>query len=342
MTRRLNGGEQDGQEHVKGQLKQLFDDDAFLTDLSRGVDPSEGDDALAGLLLDLTKEAQEPPAAMPDWSTLLPGILDQDQDSPVESTSDTTVMQASNPATQEFAPVSISDTPDTATNSADADESATVVPLAARREKRAKSGSSGAHSLDASATQRKSHPFLSGLVGAAAATLVIAGGGAAVYNADENSPLYGMNQQLFGNQDSPSVVELASTLEEVDSRTASGDVEGARALLEQARAMLDGMAPPQKAPSEATRTVESEPGTQTLTATVTESASPEPPVTETQTVTSTEVQTVTTTAVAPPVWTPNPEPTTTAAPTSTPSTGGGEGTGNDGDSGLVPPQTPGN
>lgn len=340
MTRRLNGGDQDGQEHVKGQLKQLFDDDAFLTDLSRGVDPSEGTDALAGLLLDLTKEVQETPAAMPDWSTLLPGILDQD--SPVESPSDTTVMQASNPATQEFAPVSISDTPNTATNSADADESATVVPLAARREKRAKSGSSGVHSLDASATQRKSHPFLSGLVGAAAATLVIAGGGAAVYNADENSPLYGMNQQLFGNQDSPSVVELASTLEEVDSRTASGDVEGARALLEQARAMLDGMAPPPKVPSEATRTVESEPGTQTLTATVTESASPEPPVTETQTVTSTEVQTVTTTAVAPPVWTPNPEPTTTAAPTSTPSTGGGEGTGNDGDSGLVPPQTPGN
>ena len=333
MTRRLNGGDQDGQEHVNGQLKQLFDDDAFLTDLSRGVDPSEGNDALAGLLLDLTKEVQEPPAAMPDWSTLLPGILDQDQDSPVESTSDTTVMQASNPATQEFAPVSISDTPDIAT------DTATVVPLAARREKRSKRGTGGAHSLNASAPQRKSHPFLSGLVGAAAATLVIAGGGAAVYNADENSPLYGMNQQLFGNQDSPSVVELASTLEEVDSRTASGDVEGARALLEQARAMLDGMAPPPKAPSEATRTVESEPGTQTMTATVTESASPEPPVTETQTVTSTEVQTVTTTAVAPPVWTPNPEPTTT---TSTPSNGGGQNSGNDGDSGLVPPQTPGN
>lgn len=339
MTRRLNGGDQDGQEYVNGQLKQLFDDDAFLTDLSRGVDPSEGDDALAGLLLDLTKEAQEPPAAMPDWSTLLSGILDQDQDSPVESTSDTTVMQASNPATQEFAPVSISDTPDIATNTAaTADESATVVPLAERRNKRAKRGAGGAHTVSASASQRKSHPFLSGLVGAAAATLVIAGGGAAVYNADESSPLYGMNQQLFGNQDAPSVVELASTLEEVDSRTASGDVEGARALLEQARAMLDGMAPPPKAPSEATRTVESAPGTQTITATVTESASPEPPVTETQTVTSTEVQTVTTTAVAPPVWTPNPEPTTT----STPSSGGGQNSGNDGDSGLVPPQTPGN
>lgn len=339
MTRRLNGGDQDGQEHVNGQLKQLFDDDAFLTDLSRGVDPSEGTDALAGLLLDLTKEVQETPAAMPDWSTLLPGILDQDQDSPVESTSDTTVMQVLNPATQEFAPVSISDTPDATPNSATtADESATVVPLAARRDKRAKRNAGGAHAASASASQRKSHPFLSGLVGAAAATLVIAGGGAAVYNADENSPLYGMNQQLFGNQDTPSVVELASTLEEVDSRTASGDVEGARALLEQARAMLDGMAPPSKEPPEATPPGESEPGTQTMTATVTESASPEPPVTETQTVTSTEVQTVTTTAVAPPVWTPNPEPTTT----STPSNGGGQNSGNDGDSGLVPPQTPGN
>ncbi|BAU95002.1 hypothetical protein N24_0740 [Corynebacterium suranareeae] len=335
MTRRLNGGDQDGQDHVKGQLKQLFDDDAFLTDLSRGVDPSEGSDALAGLLLDLTKEAQEPPAAMPDWSTLLPGVLDQDQDSPVESTSDTTVMQASSPATQEFAPVSISDTPDNATNEAD---SGTVVPLAARREKRAKRGTKSAHTLDSSTSQRRSHPFLHGLVGAAAATLVIAGGGAAVYNADESSPLYGMNQQFFGNQDSPSVVELASTLEEVDSRTASGDVEGARALLEQARAMLDSM-DNRRAPAEEVPVTQPAPAPETLTATVTETASPEPPVTETQTVTSTQVQTVTTTAVAPPVWTPNPEPTAT---TTTPLPGDGQEGGNDGDSGLVPPQTPGN
>lgn len=332
MTRRLNGGDQDGQDLVKGQLKQLFDDDAFLTDLSRGVDPSEGTDIFAGLLLDLTKEAQEPPAAMPDWSTLLPGILDQD--SPVEATSDTTVMQDISPATQEFAPVSLSATPEH-----NADTSATVVPLAARREKRARKNARGTHVVAGTTANRKSHPFLNGLVGAAAATLVIAGGGTAVYNADETSLLYGMNQQLFGNQDSPSVVELASTLEEVDSRTASGDVEGARALLEQARAMLDGMENSRKAPAETVIPTESAPRTETLTATVTESSMPEPPATETQTVTSTEVHTVTTTAVAPPVWTPNPEP----IPSITPPTGvDPEGPSQGEDSGLVPPQTPGN
>lgn len=326
MTRRLNGGDQDGQDIVNGQLKKLFDDDQFLTDLSRGVDPSQGSDALAGILLDFTKDVQEPKAAMPDWSTLLSEVVGQD--SPVESESDfaeTTVMQGSNPATQEFNPVSQSD------SSLDAEDSNIVVPLASRREKRAKNNAK--HS-SAAISSRKSHPFLNGLVGAAAATLVIAGGGAAVYSADEGSPLYGVNQQLFGNQDSPSVVELASTLEEVDSRTASGDVAGARALLEQARAMLNSMDNNKKGQTEFVTTTEVAPAPNPRTKTVTVTPSPEPPVTETEVVTSTEVSTIVSTVVAPPVWAPEPEPTDSEPTTSAEPT-----TDNGGD--LAPPQTPG-
>ncbi|ALC05075.1 hypothetical protein CDES_03110 [Corynebacterium deserti GIMN1.010] len=345
MTRRLQGGDQDGQDIVKGQLKQLFDDDAYLTKLSRGVDPSEGTDALAGLLLDLNKEVTQAEVPQPDWAALLAGTATTvNAASSTDSTSETadgsadatTVMarsdQGRNPATAEFAPVTDVDT-------AGADDAAgtdsTVVALDARRDKKSRRADKRSRAV---ASNRKSHPFLNGLVGAAAATLVIAGGGAAVYNADEGSPLYGMNQQLFGNSDSPSVVELASTLEEVDSRTASGDVEGARQLLEQARAMLDDMhnnprpEPPVQATPDAPAPA---PVTETMTATVTEAPTPEPPVTETQTVTATQVQTIVSTVVAPPVWTPNPEPT--AEPTQgnqEPEDGAGTT--------LAPPQTPGN
>ncbi|MFP7364937.1 hypothetical protein SFC07_04030 [Corynebacterium callunae] len=315
MTRRHNQGDQDGQDIVKTQLKQLFDDDDFLTDLSRGVDPSAGGDVLAGLLLDLNKEAQAPMPAAPDLSKLLPGFEDLAQDSFEDQQRD------SDPGTTEFAPISTSDISTNSDNS-----TTSVIALDERRDKK-----------------RKSHPFMHGLIGAAAATLVLAGGGSAVYNADADSPLYGLNQQIFGNQDTVNTVELASTLEEVDSRTANGDVEGARQLLEQARGMVEemhGQRPP--APEHVT-TVTVAPTPETQTSTVTESAPTQEPVTETATVTQTQtqtqVQTTVSTVVAPPVWTPSPEPT--AVPTvATPTTGAGNGTQTGG--GLVDPQTPGN
>lgn len=316
MTRRPNGGDPDGQDIVNGQLKQLFDDDTFLTDLSRGVDPSEGSDALAGLLLEMNREANAQMPAAPDLSKLLPGFEDLSEDT--------------NPGTTEFAPIS------KANNSTEVDSTASaggaVVALDSRRNKRG--------SGRADKTKRNSHPFLHGLVGAAAATLVIAGGGTAIYNADADSPLHGLSTQVFGNSDNPSVVELASTLEEVDSRTANGDVEGARELLEQARTMLTGMNERQRSAGE-TGTPVPAPAPQTITSTVTEMATPEQQPPETITETATQTSTVVSTVTQAPIWTP--EPSQTLAPPQTitenpappageddePVNGGGQ---------LVPPQ----
>lgn len=327
MTRRHNGGDPDGQDIVNGQLKQLFEDDEFLTALSRGVDPSEGEDALAGLLLDMNEEVNADMPAAPDLSVLLPGFEERSE-------------ETDHPGTAEFAPITTSD---------NTTEGAAVVPLAPRLNRRARRG---AVPSGGGVGSRKSHPFLHGLVGAAAATLVIAGGGTAIYNADADSPLYGLSTSLFGKTDTPSVVELASTLDEVDSRTANGDVEGARELLEEARTMLANMDERQRAARETNNAPARVPATQTATATVTLVETPEPPAPETTTETTTATQTVVSTVVQPPVWTPDPTqviepptPTTEQLP-SAPGNGGepGEnnGGGNAGGGEVAPPQFLGN
>ena len=95
-------------------------------------------------------------------------------------------------------------------------------------------------SLDAERRRRRGKPFIHGLIGAAAATLLIAGSGAVVVNAGPGSPLYGVNQSLFGtNNEDVSVVELAGTLDEMERRSAQGDMDGTRQLLEEARKMVD-------------------------------------------------------------------------------------------------------
>ena len=325
MTQRPSGGDPDRQDMVNAQLKELFNDDEFLTGLSRGVDPSDGDDALAGLLLGMREEVSADMPAVPDLSVLLPDAGGNGDDT--------------DPGTTEFAPITVP-----AGGSAEADAAAEeptgagVIPLGSRRSRRAR------REAGAGAGGRRSHPFLHGLVGAAAATLVIAGGGTAIYNADADSPLYGLNTTLFGKSDNARVVELASTLEEVDSRTASGDVEGARELLEQARSMLAEMDERQRnsaprganvpAPVPVTETA-----TATTTATVTETNAPaEPapapaPETVTETATRTQTQTVVSTVVQAPAWTP--QPTQTFQPPATPvepvpPTGDGDGPGNSG------------
>lgn len=280
MTKRRNEDAPTGD--VTDQLKPLVDDDAFLTELSRGVDPSEGQDELAALLLGLRDdvEKQIPPAPL------------------IEG----------------------------------AEEDPVVISLGEQRRR------------------RRSRPWLSGLLGAAAATLVIAGSGTVLYNATPGSPLWGLSSSLFG--DRAAVVELASTLEEMDSRAAEGDMDGTRALLMEARSLLDGMR--EQGDDRNGENRQDTPGTQaprtrTTTETVTSTAETPTdgaPVTETTTVTDVATETTTETAVAtvtvtqgpPPIRNnplpnPNPNPIQPPQPTSQPTaTAGPTPT-------LAPPQT---
>lgn len=234
---------------IMAQLGPLVDDDAFLTALSEGVDPSGGEDELAALFLELREdvERQMPPAPL------------------IEG----------------------------------ADEEPAVISLASRRNRRA---------------ARSGRPFVSGLIGAAAATLVIAGSGSLLYNATPGSPLWGLSSSLFS--DRAAVVELAGTLEEIDSRAAEGDMNGTRELLEEARSVVASLKRSQNDAGETPAT--------TATTTVTRPGTPtphQPPaeaVTETVTETSHHVETQTETATAtvtvtegPPPVRPNPLPTPT-------------------------------
>lgn len=149
--------------------QQVLDDDAFLDQLSQGLEPAEGADELGALFLELRDDVEKPMPPAP--------IID-----PVE-------------------------------------EQAEVVSLDKRR--------------------RQGFPqaILSGLIGAAAATVLIAGSGIAVFNAGPGSPLYSANQAVFGSD--VAVVDLAGKLEEMEVSVASGDMEGIRQLLRDARRMAD-------------------------------------------------------------------------------------------------------
>lgn len=137
--------------------------------------------------------------------------------------------------------------------------------------------------------------LISGLIGAAAATLVIAGGGSAIYNATPGSALWPANQTLFGNH--AIALELASTLEEADLRHNQGDVDGALKLLEQARQMADSLGAQEREKAKAqVERIES-----TITVTVTPPPAPAPAPESAPA----EVPTVTvTTTVTPPPATP--------------------------------------
>lgn len=257
------------QADITAQLQPLVDDDAFLTSLSEGVDPSEGDDELATLFLELREdvEKQMPPAPV------------------IEG----------------------------------ADEEPAVISLGARRRRRG------------------ANPWVAGLVGAAAATVVVAGSGAALYNATPDSPLWGASTAVFG--DRTAVVELAGTLDDMQVAADNGDIEGTRELLEQARSLVDALkdpadksqtssrpAPRPTATVTHTETVQpgpapAEPGNEpeapvTVTETAPAPGAGEQPARETVTVTQTQVATVTVQAPA----RPNPLP----AEPQTQGDGGGE------------------
>ncbi|EEI15962.1 hypothetical protein [Corynebacterium lipophiloflavum] len=234
MMRDSDGNGHDSTSH----LQPLVDDDAFLTALSHGEDPSGGRDPLAALLLELREDAyRQMPAA---------------------------------PAVQ------------------------------------------------GSGHRRRPHPLVAGLIGAAAATAIVAGSGAALYNATPGSPLWGASTAVFG--DRTSVVELASTLDELEVASEKGDAESTRNLLNQARALVGALGtrvdPAERAPAQAV------PGS-SVQVTVTETVHPEvpapaqppesvPPATEpAATVTQTVTVTKTVTEPAPLVTatTPASEPT---------------------------------
>lgn len=253
------------------QFDELFGTDAFLDELSRGVDPSGGADPLAELMLSLHHQVNAPIPAAPDLDDLLP------------------------------------------------EEASPVVSLDERRRRRSVS------------------PWMSGLVGAAAATMLIAGAGGAVYNAQPDSPLWEAKTSMFGEH--AAVVDLASALEEVDKRHAEGDVEGAMQVLEQARILANAVnsqdrASTQRAiqeleariievPTTVTQAVPTTATSVETSVSITTSREPAevlPPIviTETQTVTETVVRSTTiSVSVTPSVVSPTPTASTSVEPTAT-------------------------
>lgn len=247
------------------QFDELFGADAFLDDLARGIDPSEGRDPLAELFLELHQDVHAPMPAAPSVDDLLPLVEP--------------------------------------TSAAGSDD------LAARRERK----------------RRGVSPWMSGLVGAAAATLVIAGGGGAIYNAGPDSALWNAKVAMFGEH--AAVVDLASALQEVDQLHADGDVEGAMRLLDRARALADAVnardrASTQRAIAELeARTVQvpttvvetATPTTATSTVTSAQPTTPNPDAEPTRTtVVQTELATTTVTVTV--VKNPAPAPVVTSAP----------------------------
>lgn len=73
--------------------------------------------------------------------------------------------------------------------------------------------------------KRRVSPWLSGLIGAAAATVVCVGTGAVLFESD-------------AADEDTTVVELATTLDELEVASESGDAAAARDLLEQARGLV--------------------------------------------------------------------------------------------------------
>lgn len=135
----------------------------------------------------------------------------------------------------------------------------------------------------AAPARKQMNPWLSGLVGAAAATAIVAGSGVVLYNATPDSPLWPVASTVFGER--ASVMELASTLDEMEVASDEGNGDAVRALVLQAKALLDSMDAKKTQGSEPT--VASTIPEVTVTRTVTVTVTPEPrePVTVTQVVT---------------------------------------------------------
>ena len=198
MDQRRPGGDHDAfAEHTDDVL---FDTDVFLTELSKGHDPSEGEDPLAQLLLSFNDEviysrAPEPP------------------------TIDNAFMGRFDAATEIFEPVTdaaslLDRQPDLSADDGYADDYFEGGAEYADRTEQAEpkdqvddydSAVADVVPLESRRRKPRINAFMSGLIGAAAATLVIAGSGAAIYNSQPGSFLWGLNTKLFG--DHAAVVE---------------------------------------------------------------------------------------------------------------------------------------
>ncbi|MBK4142945.1 hypothetical protein [Corynebacterium macginleyi] len=144
-------------------------------------------------------------------------------------------------------------------------------------------------SLDKVRSRRRNRPVMHGLIGAAAATVILAGAGGVMANSG-----------LFDRPDETRNVELASTLDEMESRAAEGDIEGARELMKEARAKLENAESKEEnaitAKEEAEKKRSARPKPVTVTATVTETVSSQQqvkPESAPKTVTETQYQTST-------------------------------------------------
>lgn len=184
--------------------------------------------------------------------------------------------------------------------------------------------------------RRRNRPWLAGLVGAAAATLVIAGSGLAL-NA---------TGVLDRGQDQQALVELAGTLDQMEEASNSGDEETARRLLLEARELIAGMEgrTAETATERLERTISEKatetPGTSAAEKTSEKSGEPTRPETATETVTETSTLVITTTVpggapVPPSQPTSEPTPTTTIQllpETDSPAPSGQQGNGPQGSS----------
>ncbi|MBK4174729.1 hypothetical protein GWO60_09520 [Corynebacterium macginleyi] len=155
-------------------------------------------------------------------------------------------------------------------------------------------------SLDKVRSRRRNRPVMHGLIGAAAATVILAGAGGVMANSG-----------LFDRPDETRNVELASTLDEMESRAAEGDIEGARELMKEARAKLENAESKEEnaitAKEEAEKKRSARPKPVTVTATVTETVSSQQqvkPESAPKTVTQYQTSTVLVTEQAPA----NPQP----------------------------------
>lgn len=238
MARRSNG-HSDGYDYGHGETDNVTEEfaavaneDAFLDALAAGVDPSDGNDPLAAMLLELKEDVERPMPAPPR----------------VEATRDDT-------------------------GDAEATEDATVVPLRRKLFGRRSAGER---------RRTQPSPWVAGLVGAAAATAVVTGSGAALYNATPGSPLWGPATAVFG--DRTAAVELASTLDELQAANDSGDRDAASALFDQARKLLASMEPRANQGREGRDAEAPEPIVRTKVSTVTVTPPPPEPEVITETV----------------------------------------------------------
>lgn len=120
------------------------------------------------------------------------------------------------------------------------------ISLAKHRTKRAQAGGDGlgetAGRRQATSPKRPGmNPWAAGFIGAAAASALIAGSGAALYNATPGSPLWGASTVVFS--DRAAAVELASTLKEIEVASQAGDSDYVAQLLQQANRLVESMKP---------------------------------------------------------------------------------------------------